>query len=75
MDCGLLEFSCHYDSVMLSIVQTFAAIPIPTFLQNGITIPDSIAWVASVVKLAEGLGLLFAALIARFTLRRIPGIG
>lgn len=75
MDCGLFEFSCHYDSIMLGLLSAFAAIPVPDFLSDGITIPDTIAWIAGVVELQIGLTIWVSALTARFILRRIPGIG
>jgi len=82
--CGLSWFSNElkllilwaYDSLLTGFVAVIDLIPAPDFLSVGtITLPPSIAYYAEAFKIKEGIAIVVAAYIARFTLRRIPGIG
>ena len=66
-----------YDALLSGFASIIEAIPVPDFLLNmqSLTLPASVAWVASSMNLTYGLTVIIGAYTARFILRRIPFIG
>jgi len=74
-----LLFVKFYAWVIMGLAGLFADIPAPYFLSNvdsltsGLT--DDVIYYATLFKIQSGLQIIVSAYIARFVLRRIPGIG
>lgn len=66
------------DSVLSSIASVFESIDAPDFLSNAASvapISSTVSWAAQPFNLEFGMGIIVTAYIARFILKRIPGIG
>ena len=66
-----------YDALLSGLAALFESIPVPDFLANiqSYTLPPAVAWAAESFNLEYGLGVIVAAYVARFIVRRIPIIG
>lgn len=72
-----LFFHWVWGSILDGLVYAFSLIPLPSFLENipSYTLPSGVAFYAQYFELQFGLEVIVTAYIARFILRRIPGIG
>lgn len=66
-----------YEGFMSGVASFLEAMPVPDFMANvpSYTLPPVVSWAAEPFQLEYGIGIVVTAYIARFTLRRIPGIG
>lgn len=66
-----------YDGILSGLAALLEAIPAPEFLTNAsnYTLPPGVEWAAQPFQLDIGLTIIVSAYIARFVLRRIPGVG
>lgn len=66
-----------WESILNGLAVAFEAIPVPGFLQTFSTfsMPPGVAYFLEAFEIHFGLGVVVSAYIARFILRRIPGIG
>lgn len=66
-----------YDQILGALATLFEAIPVPGFFSQmtSFEIPSGVAFFASAFEIPFGLSVVVSAYIARFVLRRIPGIG
>jgi len=66
-----------YDSILSGLAALFELMPAPEFMMNLTphSIPSGVAWAVAPFQLEYGIGIIVSAYIARFVLRRIPGIG
>lgn len=68
-----------WDGLLDGLAGVIEAIPPPDFM-NAIAgyaaaVPSGVVWGLEMFAFAEGMGMIAAALLARFLLRRIPLIG
>jgi len=75
------EISQIFKGILNSVIDGFTyligLIPAPDFLLNmgSYTVPSNVSFYTNLFEFQYGLTVVTAAYIARFILRRIPGIG
>lgn len=66
-----------YDSILSGLARLVELIPVPDFLANmhSFVMTSWVSWFIEPFEISYGLSAIVSAYIARFILRRIPGIG
>lgn len=66
-----------YDSILGGLAALVELIPVPDFLANiqPLVLSGSLSWFLNPFEIKYGLTAITSAYVARFILRRIPGIG
>lgn len=68
-----------FDAILQGLATIFALIPAPAWSQNIGTltglVPPEFWWMAEFFQISLGAQIMAAAMLIRFTIRRIPGIG
>ena len=64
-----------WEAILDALASVIEAIPIPSWLQSIPSLPSSVGYFFDMIALQFGVGVVIAAYLIRFSIRRIPVIG
>ncbi len=68
-----------FDAILQALAALIASIPAPAWSQNlgnlVALVPGEMWWLADMFQIGLGATIMASAMLIRFTIRRIPGIG
>lgn len=64
------------EKILGGVASVLELIPAPAFLSfHSMSVPPFVSWFLEPFQIATGISMIVSAYVARFVLRRIPGIG